>query len=184
MKNLLTAPNYLFILIFTLILFTRIGHDLTPLSIPDASFVLFLVGGFLLRKSHFLALMLIGLLIIDIYALTNLNGNQINLEVTYFIHLFCYLIPWFFACKYLHQSISFPKFFKVFFAALFLTYSFSNISFYFYYGLPPTINSFTNFIIGDALNFVLINTVYGLIFIFVYKLTLKLKFKSLKKTSV
>jgi len=184
MKNLLNASNYLFILIFSLILFSRMGHDLTPFSIPDASFVLFLVGGFLLRKSHFLALMLIGLLIIDIYALSKLNGNQINLEVTYFIHLFCYLIPWFFASNYLHHPITFSKFFKVFFAALFLTYLFSNTSYYFYYGLPPTINSFTNFIIADALNFVLINTVYGLIFTFVYKLTLNLKFKSLKKTSV
>ena len=63
------------------------GHDLTPFSIPDASFVLFLVGGFLLRKSHFLALMLLGLLIIDIYALSKLNGNPINIEVTYFIQI-------------------------------------------------------------------------------------------------
>ena len=184
MKNLPNASNYLFILIFSLIIFSRMGHDLTPFSIPDASFVLFLVGGFLLRKSHFLALMLFGLMIIDLYALNKLNGNQINLEVTYFIHLFCYLIPWFFARKHLHQSVIFSKFFKVFFAALFLTYLFSNTSYYFYYGLPPTINSFTNFIIDDALNFLLINTLYGLIFIFVYKLTLSLKLKSLKKTSV
>ena len=114
MKNLLNASNYLFILIFSLILFSRMGHDLTPFSIPDASFVLFLVGGFLLRKSHFLALMLLGLLIIDIYALSKLNGNPINIEVTYFIHLFCYLIPWFFASKYLHQPITFSKFFNCF----------------------------------------------------------------------
>jgi len=184
MKNLLSTSNYLFILIFSLILFSRMGHDLTPFTIPDASFVLFLIGGFLLRKSHFLALMLFGLLIIDLYALNSLNGNQINLEVTYFIHLFSYFIPWFFARKYIHQPIIFSRFLKVFFAALVLTYFFSNTSYYFYYGLPFAIKSFTSFIISDALNFVFINTVYALIFNFVYKLTLNLKFKSLKKTSV
>ena len=100
---------YLFTFLIFLMLLTRGDHLLTSVSIPDASFAIFLVGGMLLKKPKWFISLLAFSFVIDLVTLSMNYTYQIPINVGYFGLLASYLIMWFFGSR-IANTKSFLKF--------------------------------------------------------------------------
>ena len=88
---------------------TRGAHLLTSVSLPDASFALFLVGGMLLKKPKWFISLLTFSFVIDLAALSMNNTYQIPINLGYLGLLASYGIMWFFGLR-IANTKSFLKF--------------------------------------------------------------------------
>jgi len=81
--------------ILFLMVLTRGAHLLTSVSLPDASFALFLVGGMLLKKPKWFISLLTFSFVIDLVTLSMNNTYQIPINLGYLGLLASYGIMWF-----------------------------------------------------------------------------------------
>jgi hypothetical protein len=106
----LTYKKYISIsVILFLMALTRGSHLLTAISLPDASFALFLVGGMLLKKPKWFISLLTFSFVIDLAALSMNNTYQIPINLGYLGLLASYGIMWFFGLR-IANTKSFLKF--------------------------------------------------------------------------
>lgn len=97
MKNI--KINFTNILTLSLLLFliclTRISHELTAFSLPDASLIILFAAGILLRKTRFLIILLLGIIFLDNFAIYSYSYEKISLfNSGYYIHLASYIFVW------------------------------------------------------------------------------------------
>ena len=81
--------------ILFLMALTRGSHFITAISLPDASFALFLVGGMLLKKPKWFISLLTFSFVIDLVTISMNNTYQIPINVGYLGLLASYGIMWF-----------------------------------------------------------------------------------------
>ena len=106
----LTYKKYISIsVILFLMALTRGSHLLTAISLPDASFALFLVGGMLLKKPKWFISLLTFSFVIDLVTLSMNTTYQIPINVGYLGLLASYGIMWFFGSR-ITNTKSFLKF--------------------------------------------------------------------------
>ena len=92
----LTYKKYISIsVILFLMALTRGSHFITAISLPDASFALFLVGGMLLKKPKWFISLLTFSFVIDLVTLSMNNTYQIPINEGYLGLLASYGIMWF-----------------------------------------------------------------------------------------
>ena len=100
---------YLFAALIFLMLLTRGDHLLSSISLPDASFAIFLIGGMLLKKPKwFIALFMLSV-VIDLAILSSNSAYQIPINFGYWGLLPSYGIMWFFGLR-IANTKSFLKF--------------------------------------------------------------------------
>jgi hypothetical protein len=90
-------------------LLTRGNHLLTAISLPDASFAIFLIGGMLLKKPKWFIYLFIFSVVIDLATLSMNSTYQIPINHGYFGLLPSYGIMWFFGSRIVN-TISFIRF--------------------------------------------------------------------------
>jgi hypothetical protein len=90
---------YTLIFLVFLMLLTRGDHLLTSISLPDASFALFLIGGMLLKKSRWFISLFILSVVIDLATLFINSAYQIPINFGYLGLLPSYGIMWFFGLR-------------------------------------------------------------------------------------
>ena len=96
----LTYKKYISIsVILFLMALTRGSHLLTAISLPDASFALFLVGGMLLKKPKWFFSLLTFSFVIDLVTLSMNTVYQIPINLGYLGLLASYGIMWFFGSR-------------------------------------------------------------------------------------
>ncbi len=95
-KNLDFKSISTFIFLFSLMTITRGSHLLTSISLPDASFALFLIGGMLLKKPKWFISLFILSVVIDLATLATNSAYQIPINFGYWGLLPSYGIMWFF----------------------------------------------------------------------------------------
>ena len=108
--NYLKNTNlYIFTFLIFIMLLTRGDHLLTSVSLPDASFALFLIGGLLLKKSRlFISLFLLSVAI-DLVTLYINSAYQIPINLGYLGLVPSYGIMWFTGSR-IANTKSFIKF--------------------------------------------------------------------------
>jgi hypothetical protein len=90
-------------------LLTRGDHLLTSVSLPDASFALFLIGGMLLKKPKWFISLFAFSVVIDLVTLSMNIAYQIPINLGYLGLLVSYGIMWFFGSR-IANTKSFLKF--------------------------------------------------------------------------
>jgi hypothetical protein len=90
---------YIFAFLGFVMLLTRGGHFLTSVSLPDASFALFLIGGILLKKPKWFVSIFIFSALIDLVTLSLNNNNYIPINLGYLGLLPSYGLLWFFGSR-------------------------------------------------------------------------------------
>ena len=106
----LTYKKYIFIsVILFLMILTRGSHFLSAISLPDASFAIFLIGGMLLKKPKWFISLLIMSVVIDLVTLSMNSTYQIPINQGYLGLLPSYGIMWFFGLR-IANTKSFQKF--------------------------------------------------------------------------
>jgi len=100
---------HIFTFLIFLMLLTRGDHLLTSVSLPDACFALFLIGGVLLKKPKWFISLFAFSVVIDLVALSMNNTYQIPINVGYLGLLASYGIMWFFGSR-IANTKSFLKF--------------------------------------------------------------------------
>ena len=100
---------YLFGSLIFLMLLTRGDHLLSSISLPDASFAIFLMGGMLLKKPKWFISLFIFSVGIDLATLFINNSHQIPINFGYWGLLPSYGIMWFFGLR-IANTKSFLKF--------------------------------------------------------------------------
>ena len=100
---------YLFASLVFLMLLTRGGHLLSSISLPDASFAIFLIGGMLLKKPKWFISLFIFSVGIDLATLFINSSYQIPINFGYWGLLPSYGIMWFFGLR-IANTKSFLKF--------------------------------------------------------------------------
>jgi hypothetical protein len=108
-KNLDFKSISTFIFLFSLMTITRGSHLLTSISLPDASFALFLIGGMLLKKPKWFISLFILSVVIDLATLFINTAYQIPINFGYFGLLASYGVMWFFGLR-LANTKSFLRF--------------------------------------------------------------------------
>ena len=106
----LTYKKYFSISVILFVMaLTRGSHLLTAISLPDASFALFLIGGMYLKKPKWFISLLTFSFVIDLAALSMNNTYQIPINLGYLGLLASYVIMWFFGLR-IANTKSFLKF--------------------------------------------------------------------------
>ena len=96
----LTYKKYIFIsVILFLMILTRGSHFLSAISLPDASFAIFLIGGMLLKKPKWFISLFILSVVIDLATLSINSSYQIPINFGYLGLLPSYGIMWFFGLR-------------------------------------------------------------------------------------
>ena len=108
-KNIDTKSFITYILLLLVMSITRGSHLLTSVSLPDASFALFLIGGMLLKKPKWFISLFIFTVVIDLVTLSMNTIYQIPINIGYLGLLGSYGIMWFFGSRIAHSK-SFSKF--------------------------------------------------------------------------
>jgi hypothetical protein len=90
---------YLFAALIFLMLLTRGDHLLSSISLPDASFALFLIGGMLLKKPKWFISFFILSVVIDLATLSINTAYQIPINFGYLGLLASYGIMWLFGLR-------------------------------------------------------------------------------------
>jgi hypothetical protein len=108
--NYLKNTNlYIFTFLIFIMLLTRGDHLLTSVSLPDASFALFLIGGLLLKKPKWFVSLFALSFAIDLVTLSMNSAYQIPINLGYLGLLPSYGIMWFIGSR-IANTKSFIKF--------------------------------------------------------------------------
>jgi len=108
-KNIDTKAFITYILLLLVMSITRGSHLLTSVSLPDASFALFLIGGILLKKPKWFISLFAFSVVIDLVTLSMNAIYQIPINLGYLGLLASYGIMWFFGSR-IANTKSFLKF--------------------------------------------------------------------------
>jgi hypothetical protein len=108
-KNFDKKSAITFVLLLLTMSLTRGSHLLTSVSLPDASFALFLIGGMLFKKSRWFFSLFTFSVVIDLVTLSIDNSYQIPINLGYVGLLGSYGIIWFFGSR-IANTKSFLKF--------------------------------------------------------------------------
>lgn len=108
-KNLDKKSVITFVLLLLTMVLTRGSHLLTSVSLPDASFAIFLIGGMLLKKPKWFISFFILSVLIDLATLSSNSLYQIPINFGYWGLLPSYGIMWFFGLR-IANTKSFLKF--------------------------------------------------------------------------
>ena len=98
-KNIDTKAFITYILLLLVMSITRGSHLLTSVSLPDASFAIFLIGGMLLKKPKWFISLFILSVVIDLATLSINSSYQIPINFGYWGLLPSYGIMWFFGLR-------------------------------------------------------------------------------------
>jgi len=98
-KNIDTKAFITYILLLLVMSITRGSHLLTSVSLPDASFAIFLIGGMLLKKPKWFISLFIFSVVIDLVTLSMNSTYQIPINQGYLGLLPSYGIMWFFGSR-------------------------------------------------------------------------------------
>ena len=98
-KNLSLKSVATFTFLFSLMALTRGDHFLTSVSLPDASFAIFLIGGTILKKPRWFISLFAFSVVIDLVTLSMNNAYQIPINLGYLGLLPAYGIMWFFGSR-------------------------------------------------------------------------------------
>ena len=107
--NLTYIKYFSISVILFLMVLTRGSHLLTSISLPDASFALFLIGGMLLKKPKWFISLLTFSFVIDLVTISMNNTYQIPINLGFLGLLASYGIMWFFGL-HIGNAKSFSKF--------------------------------------------------------------------------
>jgi len=108
--NYLKHTNlYIFTFLIFVMLLTRGDHLLTSVSLPDASFAIFLIGGLLLKKPKWFISLFAFSVAIDLVTLSMNSTYQIPINLGYLGLLPSYGIMWFIGSR-IANTKSFIKF--------------------------------------------------------------------------
>ena len=129
---------YLFTFLIFLMLLTRGAHLLTSVSLPDASFAIFLIGGMLLKKPKWFISLFTFSFVIDLVTLSMHNTYQILINVGYLGLLASYGIMWFFGLRIANTN-NFLKFTAFAVIATLMTFVISTQTYNLLSGLYPDI---------------------------------------------
>jgi len=124
--------------ILFLMVLTRGSHLLSAISLPDASFALFLIGGMLLKKPKWFISLFILSVVIDFATLSMNNTYQIPINVGYLGLLASYGIMWFFGLRVANTN-NFVKFTAFSFLATLIAFLISTQSYNLLSGTFPDI---------------------------------------------
>ena len=124
--------------IFLLMVLTRGSHLLSSISLPDASFALFLIGGMLLKKPKWFISLFMLSFVIDLVTLSNNTAYQIPINFGYWGLLISYLIMWFFGLRIANTN-NFLKFTAFAVIATLMTFVISTQTYNLLSGLLPDI---------------------------------------------
>ena len=108
-KNIDLKSIGIFVFLFLFMVLTRGDHLLTSVSLPDASFALFLIGGMLLKKPKWFISLFAFSVVIDLVTLSMNITYQIPINLGYLGLLVSYGIMWFFGSR-IANTKSFLKF--------------------------------------------------------------------------
>ena len=108
-KNIDTKAFITYILLLLVMSITRGSHLLTSVSLPDASFAIFLIGGMLLTKPKWFISLFILSVVIDLATLSANSSYQIPINFGYWGLLPSYGIMWLFG-SCIASTKSFYKF--------------------------------------------------------------------------
>jgi hypothetical protein len=100
---------FTFTSLFALMVLTRGSHLLTSVSLPDASFALFLIGGILLKKPKWFISLFAFSVVIDLVTLSINTIYQIPINLGYLGLLASYGIMWFVG-SHIENTKSFLKY--------------------------------------------------------------------------
>ena len=129
---------YIFAALIFLMLLTRGDHLLSSISLPDASFALFLIGGMLLTKPKWFISLFILSVVIDLATLATNSAYQIPINFGYWGLLPSYGIMWFFGLC-IANTKSFLKFMAFGVIATLMTFVISTQTYNLLSGLYPDI---------------------------------------------
>ena len=108
-KTIASQSIFTFTFLFVFMVLTRGSHLLTSVSLPDASFALFLIGGMLLKKPKWLNYLFACSVAIDLITLSMISAYQIPINLGYLGLLPSYGIMWFIGSR-IANTKSFIKF--------------------------------------------------------------------------
>ena len=94
-KNILTKEVKISIFLIFFIFLTRVSHELTLLSLPDASLIIFFAAGIFLKNIKWLLFFVSLIVGIDLYAINANNMLHINLTFSYWVYVTTYLMSWY-----------------------------------------------------------------------------------------
>ena len=171
-----------FSLLLLVMSLTRGSHFLTPISLPDASFALFLIGGMLLKKPKWFSCLFVFSVIIDLVTLAMNNPYQIPINVGYLGLLPAYASMWFIG-SYNTNTSSFFKFTIFGVIATLIAFLISTQTYNLFSGRFPNINITQS--IQTGWEYLPQNLLYTMIYLMVYwgiKSLFKKQFLSQKAT--
>jgi len=161
-KNL-PSQLIIFAVISLVVCLTRFSHELTPLSLPDASLIGFVAGGLLLKKIRYLFCLFVAVFLIDFYAITIHQYVEVTISISYFTHMLTYLIAWLIVKKWLSdRQLEIKRFFKISAAIIVVTYFISYGSYYLL-NTTATDTTFYKFMAMDLKDFLITNFAYAII---------------------
>ena len=159
----------LLISILTFFIFlTRGSHLLTSFSLPDASFVLFFVGGMFLKEYKWLCYFLVISFGIDLLSPPPELDNLYLLNLGYVGLIISYFLSWILG-EYLNRTSIFStkKFFAISLLLIVSSYLISTLTFY-YFSASQIQQNVYDFVLLYFREFFIVNTVYILIlFVFI-----------------
>ena len=119
-----------------LILLTRVSHELTLFSFPDASLIIFFAGGIFLKKIRWLMFFLAYIVCIDLYIINFTLLEKINLNIGYLLHLSIYPLCWIVSKKLYGEknNLNVILFFSSIIFVTIIAYFISTSSYYFLSG--------------------------------------------------
>ena len=161
-KNL-RSQLIIFTVISLVVCLTRFSHELTPLSLPDASLIAFFAGGLLLKKIRYLLFLFVALFFIDLYAISIHQYAEVTISISYLTHMVTYLIAWQIAKNWLSdRQLEIKRFFKISTTIIVVTYFISYGSYYLL-NTTATDTTFLNFIAMDFKDFLITNFAYAIV---------------------
>ena len=138
LKNLNLKSIIAFTVIFLIMVLTRGSHLLTSISLPDASFALFLIGGILLKKTKWFISLFAFSVAIDLITLSMNNNYQIPINLGYLGLLLSYGVMWIIG-SYIANTKSFLKFIMLSFLATLIAFLISTQTYNLLSGAFPQI---------------------------------------------
>ena len=161
-KNL-RSQLIIFTVISLVVCLTRFSHELTPLSLPDASLIAFFAGGLLLKKIRYLLFLFVALFFIDLYAISIHQYAEVTISISYLTHMVTYLIAWQIAKNWLSdRQLEIKRFFKISTTIIVVTYFISYGSYYLL-NTTATDTTFYKFMAMDLKDFLITNFAYAII---------------------
>jgi len=136
--NLTYIKYFSISVILFLMVLTRGSHLLTSISLPDASFALFLIGGMLLKKPKWFISLLTFSFVIDLVTISMNNTYQIPINLGFLGLLASYGIMWFFGLR-IANTKSFLRFMACGVIATLITFVISTQTYNLHSGLFPDI---------------------------------------------